>query len=322
MSFIPGEDAELLRTVVRDFLDKRSTEDDVRRLMDSAEGFDRAVWSQAAEPIGLQGLVIPQHLGGAGATAVELGVVFEEMGAALYCGPFYATVGLAVTALLAADDAAARAAYLPGIAAGTTIATLAWAGPCPAESSLRAARDGGDWTVTGTAELVIDGATADLVLAAARTGDGISLFAIEGTAVGLRRAPLTPMDQTRKLATLSFDRVAARLVGAEGAAGPALRAAFDMATLYLAAEQLGGAARVLSTAVGYAKTRVQFGRPIGSFQAIKHRCAECSQVKPIPPWSCMFWAARSLKASDAIAPARAAETGSAAGSLTAVHRPW
>jgi len=274
VSFIPGEDAELLRTVVRDFLAKRSAEDEVRRLMDSAEGFDQSAWTQAAAGIGLQGLVIPERLGGAGATPVELGLVFEEMGAALYCGPFLATVGLAATALLAAGDEAARAAYLPGIAAGTTIATLAWSGPAPADSSLRAARDGAGWSVTGTAAVVVDGAAADLVLAAARTGPGISLFAVDGAAPGLHRTALATMDQTRKLATLTFDRAPADLVGAEGAAGAALRRAYDLALLYLAAEQLGGAGRVLSTAVEYAKTRVQFGRPIGSFQAVKHRCAD------------------------------------------------
>ena len=282
MSFIPGEDAELLRAVVREFLQKRSPEDEVRRLMDSAEGFDRAAWTLAATGIGLQGLVIPERLGGGGATPVELGVVFEELGAALYCGPFLATVGLAATALLATGDEAAGAAYLPGIAQGTTTATLAWSGPSPAESALRAARDGGGpgpggtagWSVTGTAGVVVDGASADLVLAAARTEHGISLFAVDGAAAGLRRTALPAMDQTRALAALTFDRAPACLVGAEGGAGPALRRAFDLATLYLAAEQLGGAGRVLSTAVGYVKTRVQFGRPIGSFQAIKHRCAD------------------------------------------------
>src|SRR5271170_4208131 len=177
VSFIPGEDAELLRTVVRDFLAKRSAEEDVRRLMDGAEGVDKAVWIQAAEGIGLQGLAIPERLGGAGATAVELGVAFEEMGAALYCGPFFATVGLAATALLEIGDAAS-AAYLPSIAAGTTTATLAWAGPHPADSRLSATRDAAGWTVSGTATVVVDGATADLVLAAARTGNGVSLFAV------------------------------------------------------------------------------------------------------------------------------------------------
>jgi alkylation response protein AidB-like acyl-CoA dehydrogenase len=200
-------------------------------------------------------------------------VVFEEMGAALYCGPFFATVGLAATALLESGDAAS-AGYLPSIAAGTTTATLAWAGPHPADSRLSATRDAAGWTVSGTATVVVDGATADLVLAAARTGNGVSLFAIDGAAAGLRRVPLTAMDQTRKLTTVTFDQVSARLVGTEGGAAQALRATFDRATLYLAAEQLGAAGRVLATAVGYAKTRVQFGRPIGSFQAIKHRCAD------------------------------------------------
>jgi alkylation response protein AidB-like acyl-CoA dehydrogenase len=274
VSYIPGEDTEGLRTVVRDFLQKRSAEDEVRRLMETDSGYDEAVWAQAADGIGLHGLTIPERHGGSGATAVELGVVFEEMGAALYGGPFFATVALAATALTESGDEAAASEYLPSIASGAAVATLAWAGPEPASSALSARGHEGRWTVSGTAGIVVDGATAGLVLIAARTGTGISLFAATGDATGLTRTPLTPLDQTRRLTELRFDNVPARLIGADGGAGPPLRRTADLAALYLAAEQLGGAARVLATAVEYAGTRVQFGRAIGSFQAIKHRCAD------------------------------------------------
>ena len=270
MSFIPGEDAEDLRRIVRGFLEKRSSEDVVRTLMDTGSGHDPVVWAQAAEELGLHGLTVPEEHGGSGATPVELGVVFEEMGAALFCGPFLATVGLAATALIEAGDAA----HLPGIAAGTTIATLAWAGPDPATSTLAATPGTDGWTVSGTAGVVLDGATADLVLVAARSAAGPCLLAVTGDARGLSRTPLTPMDSTRRLAELRFDAAPAELVGTDGAAAAALERTADLVALYLAAEQLGGAARVLATAVEYAGTRVQFGRAIGSFQAIKHRCAD------------------------------------------------
>jgi len=274
VNFIPGEDAEQLRSVAREFLDKRSDEVTVRRLMETETGFDAAVWRQASEQLGLQGLVLPERFGGTGATSVELGVVFEEMGAALFCGPFFSTVGLAATALLELGDNDAAAGWLPGIAGGHTVATLAWSGPAPAASTLTADKRAGKWVVSGTAGIVVDGRSADVVLAAARSDAGPCLLAVAGDADGLQRTPLTAMDSTRKLARLRFDRTPARLLGTDGGAGDALRRTFDLAALYLAAEQLGGAARALDMAVGYAATRVQFGRAIGSFQAIKHRCAD------------------------------------------------
>jgi 3-oxochol-4-en-24-oyl-CoA dehydrogenase len=273
VNFMPGEDAEALRAAVRDFLAARSAEPAIRRLMETAAGYDPAVWAQAAG-LGLPGLLIPERYGGGGATAVELGVVLEEMGAVLYCGPFLATAALATTALLEMADEQAAAAYLPGIAAGTTIATLAWAGPDLAGSALSAERGPGGWTVCGTAGVVLDGAAADLVLAAARTDAGPGLFAVTGPDPTLVRTPLTTLDQTRKLARLRFEHTPAALIGAAGSAAAPLGRTADLAALYLAAEQLGGAARVLSDAVGYARTRVQFGRAIGSFQAVKHRCAD------------------------------------------------
>ncbi len=274
VSFTPGEDTEDLRRIVRGFLEKRSPAEEVRRLMRSPTGYDPATWRQAAQELGLHGLAVPEEYDGSGATPVELGVVFEEMGAALFCGPFLASVGLAATALVELGDPQACTAHLPGIAAGGTIATLAWAGSSPADSSLAATGDEQGWRLSGTAPLVLDGACVDLVLVAARTTTGMSLFAVDGAATGLTRTGLTAMDSTRRLAELRFDDAQGQLLGAEGGAGQALRRAYDLAALYLAAEQLGGAARSLATAVEYAGTRVQFGRPIGSFQAIKHRCAD------------------------------------------------
>jgi len=144
---MPGEDAEGLRGVVRDFLAKRSTEHEVRQLMETTAGYDPAVWAQAAAELGLHGLNIPERHGGSGATPAELGVVFEEMGAVLYCGPFLGTVGLAASALLEIGDETSAAAHLPGIASGATIATLAWSGAHPADSRLSADHGTQGWTV-------------------------------------------------------------------------------------------------------------------------------------------------------------------------------
>ena len=274
MSFSPGEDAEDLRAAVRGFLEKQSTEHDIRRLMESESGFDVDVWTRAARELGLHGLALPDEFGGSGAGPVELGVVFEELGAALFCGPFLSTVGLAATALMQIGDPEAAGEYLPGIATGDTTATLAWAGQAPSRSSLTAERSANGWRVCGRAPIVVDGSTASLVLAAATTPVGPSLFAIEGTDPALARTALTAMDSTRKLAELRFDAAPARLLGTDGGAAEALRRTLDLAVLYLSAEQLGGADRLLAMAVDYAKTRVQFGRSIGSFQAIKHRCAD------------------------------------------------
>lgn len=274
MNFVPGEDAEQLRAVVREFLAKRSDETAVRAQMESEHGYDPMVWRQSAEELGLPGLVVPERFGGGGASAIELGVVFEEMGAALYCGPFLSTAGLVVTALVELGDEEAAAQYLPGIAAGDHVAALAWSGSSPGASAMTARRAGDSWTVSGAADIVVDGCAADLLLVAARTPLGCSLFAVDGNAAGLARTPLVALDSTRRLASVIFDDCPASLLGTEGGAGYALRRTRDLAALYLAAEQLGGAARVLEMAVGYARTRYQFGRPIGSFGPIKHRCAD------------------------------------------------
>ena len=269
MTYAPGKDADDLRAVVRDLMAKRNAEADVRRLMDTDTGWDPAVWTQLAGELGLHGLAVPEQFGGSGATAVELGVVFEELGAALYGGPFLASVGLAASALLEVGGPDAEA-LLPGIVDGSTVATLAWSGPSPANSELTAADTGG-WRVSGVAVTVLDGAAANLVLVAASIPSGRALFAVTADTPGLTRTPLTTLDSTRRLANLTFDAVPARLLGT---GAEALERAWQLGLLYLAAEQLGGAARMLDTTVEYARTRIQFGRAIGSFSTIKHRCAD------------------------------------------------
>ena len=278
MNFAFSEEQEELRRSVRRYLEDKSPVTEVRRLMETTEGFDRAVWEQMAGQLGLQALAIPEEYGGAGFGYVELIVVLEEMGAALLCAPYYATVALGANALLASGDEGAKKDLLPGIASGETIATLAFTedtGRWDVESvTLAAARSGSDWKLDGHKMFVIDGHNADLLVVAGRTGKGVSLFAVEGDASGLIRTPLATMDQTRKQARVEFTGTPARLIGDEGGAAAGLSRTLDLAAVALAAEQVGGAQRCLDMAVDYAKTRIQFGRPIGSFQAIKHKCAD------------------------------------------------
>jgi alkylation response protein AidB-like acyl-CoA dehydrogenase len=278
MNFAFSEEQEELRRSVRRFLEDKSPMTEVRRLMETAEGFDPAVWSQMGEQLGLQAITIPEEYGGAGFGYVELIVILEEMGASLLCAPYFSTVALAANALLFCGDEGAKKDFLPRIAAGEVIATLALTedtGRWDLDGvTLAATGKGGDWKLDGHKMFVIDGHTADLILVAARTGKGLSLFAVEADATGLTRTPLATMDQTRKQARIEFAGTGARLVGEEGGAGPALSRTLDLAAVALAAEQVGGSQRCLDMAVDYAKTRIQFGRPIGSFQAIKHKCAD------------------------------------------------
>jgi alkylation response protein AidB-like acyl-CoA dehydrogenase len=179
---------------------------------------------------------------------------------------------------LSSGDEGAKKDLLPGIAAGTTIATLALTEDSGRWSTdavtLAASETGGKWRLDGHKMFVIDGHNADLLLVAARTSSGVSLFAVEAGASGVTRTPLATMDQTRKQARIEFFAAAARLVGAEGGADRVLSRTLDLAAVALAAEQVGGAQRCLDMSVDYAKNRIQFGRPIGSFQAIKHKCAD------------------------------------------------
>ena len=278
MNFAFSEEQEELRKSVRRFLEDKSPESEVRRLMETTDGYDPAVWSQMAQQLGLQGLAIPEEYGGSGYSYVELIVVLEEMGRALLCAPYFSSVALAANTLLSSGDDKAKKEYLPGIASGDTIATLALTEPAgrwdEAGITLQATGSGVAWTLDGTKSFVIDGHTAGLILVAGRTPAGVSLFAVSGDAPGLTRTALATMDQTRKQAKLEFAGTPARLVGTDGSGWTTLNKTLDLAAVALAAEQVGGAQKVLEMSVEYAKVRVQFGRPIGSFQAIKHKCAD------------------------------------------------
>ena len=274
-----------LRESVRRFLTERAPLTSVRELMETADGTDPGVWRQASAQLGLPGIAVPEEYGGAGFSFAEQAIVLEELGAALFTGPYLASAVLAATALLASDDTEAKKDLLPGIAAGETVATLAFTEDGgswdPASIRLAATKTAENgWRLDGHKSFVLDGHAADLILAVAapetdtETDGQLSLFAVSSATYGLTRRALPTLDQTRKLARLAFEHTPARLIGKKGAARAVLDHTLDVAAVALAAEQLGGAQRALDMAVAYAKVRQQFGRPIGSFQAIKHRCAD------------------------------------------------
>jgi alkylation response protein AidB-like acyl-CoA dehydrogenase len=278
VNFAFSEEQEELRGIVRSFLSDKSDEATVRELMDTESGYDQATWTQMAEQMGLQALVIPEEFGGQGYGFVELVVVLEEMGRRLLCAPFFSTVVLAGQTLIHSGDDAAKQQYLPGIASGETIATLAYTEPNgkwdASAVTMTATKSGDTWKLNGTKLYVLDGHTANLIITAAVTDAGISLFAVDGDAAGLTRTALSTMDQTRKQARLEYADVEGTLIGTDGGGWDVLSKVLDLAAVALAAEQVGGAQEVLDSSVQYAKDRVQFGRPIGSFQAIKHKCAD------------------------------------------------
>ena len=278
MNFAFTDEQEQLRDFVRSFLEEKSPESAVREQMDTEQGFDPDVWAQMSEQMGLPALTIPEDYGGQGFTRIEQVVVLEEMGRSLLCAPYFSSAVMAANTLMLCADEAAKEAHLPGIASGETRGTVAfteqngrWDEP---GITMAATADNGAWRLDGVKMYVLDGHTADLLIVAARTGGGVSLFTVDPGAAGLTRTALSTMDQTRKQAKLTFEGVEAALIGQEGQGWPVLEGVLDLASVALAAEQVGGAQRCLDMSVEYAKVRVQFGRPIGSFQAIKHKCAD------------------------------------------------
>ena len=251
--------------------------------METDVGFDPETWRRMSQELGLAGLSIPAAYGGAGFGMVELCIAMEEMGRALVCTPYFATSVLAAKALelVAADEAKAR--LLPAIASGQCIATLALTEtsgiPDISTIATTATASESGFSLSGEKKFVVDGCSADLLLVAARkpgtTGShGISLFEVAADAPGLQRTPLNVMDPTRKQALVRLDNVPATALGNLEGAAEGLQATLDLAAIALANEMAGGAERLLEDTVEYTQLRVQFGRTIASFQAIKHRCTE------------------------------------------------
>jgi alkylation response protein AidB-like acyl-CoA dehydrogenase len=275
--FAVSDEQRALRDAVADLMTRHSSEAQVRTLMATDTGLDPKVWQDLAA-MGLTGLLITEEYGGAGAGPVEMGIAMEEMGRMLLVSPFLSTAVLVPSLLAAAGDAAECAAVLPRIAAGELIASVAFAeddsARLPATIATSAGAIGDAWHVTGYKHFVLDGQSADLLYVLAGTDAGPAVFAVDAGAAGLDMTPLTTVDPTRKQCRLQFVDTPARLVGRLGAGVDVFTAALDRSAVALVSEQAGGARRAVEMATEYAKTRYQFGRAIGSFQAVKHMCAD------------------------------------------------
>ena len=286
MEFSFSEDQAELRRAARRFLEVASSEERVRTAMETEQGYDSATWEQLSEELAWTALTIPEEYGGLGMSYLDLHPLMEEMGRALLCSPFFSTICLGANALLLGGSDTQKERHLPGIAAGETTVTLAYTernNQVDAENvEATYSHSGSGYTLCGKKSYVLDGHTADLLIVAARSeqskgAEGVSLFLVPSDAEGVRRAWLPTMDQTRRLAAIELGDVAVStdaLLGEEGRGWELCQRTLDLARIALAAEQVGAAEMCLEMSVDYAKVRKQFGRPIGSFQAIKHKCAD------------------------------------------------
>ncbi len=308
MKFSFSSEQEEFRSNLRRLLADRSATTEVRRLIETDRGYERDRWRAINTALGLTALRIPEAYGGYGLGFGDQCIVLEEMGRALLCAPYFATAVLAAGAIMNAGTETEKEALLPGIAAGDTTATLAWVednGRWDAEgTTLTATAESGEIVLNGHKSYVVDGHTADLIVVLARLPQGLSLFTVDGNAMGLTRRALKSMDPTRKFARLEFNRVAARLFGtAGGAAAPFARTLVE-AAVCLANEMVGGADRLREDALAYAMMRMQFGKPIASFQSMKHKQADMLLEVELAK-SAAYYAAASLDDGDDDAAANA-----------------
>ncbi len=283
MRFNFSDEQEEFRVFLRRFLEDKSPTTEVRRLMETDEGYDEAVWKQLSADFGLPAVHVPEEYGGQGFSYGELGIVLEEMGRALLCAPYFSSAVLATTTILNAGSEEQKRTLLPPLAAGETRAALAFTEDNGLWDSsgvgMTATAAGDGFTLDGIKSFVLDGHTADTIVVLARQpgsigDDGLSFFTVAGDAEGLTRTLLKTADPTRKQARLAFNGVRTELLGEEGAAAAPLAKTMDLAAICLANEMVGGAERLRESALEYSLMRVQFGRAIGSFQTMKHKSAD------------------------------------------------
>jgi len=289
MDFGLSEEQEHLQRSAREFLERECPATFVRTVMSDPEGFPRGLYRQMAE-LGWAGLVIPELYGGLGLTLLDLALLMEEMGRAVLPGPFFSST-LATLALLQGAGTAQKKEWLPRLAAGDAVASLAWIEAndrLDADGiSVRARKVRGGYRLSGTKMFVTDAHVADVLVVACRTGkgeEGVTLLLLPGDTPGVIIRPLQSIDQTRRPMEVELRDIElppSAVVGGEGKGWKVLARVLDAACVALAADSLGGAQKSLEMAVEYAKVREQFGRPIGSFQAVKHMAAEVvSEVEP------------------------------------------
>ncbi|MDX1892221.1 acyl-CoA dehydrogenase family protein [Mycolicibacterium sp. 050158] len=271
------DEQEQLRSAVRRFCAENFDEATVRRLMESDPPFDPKAWTRLGTELGVLGLSVPEADGGVGGTLIDQAVAVEELGAALACGPFFGTVYLAIPALVAASPGPVRDEVLAALVEGRRTAAFAvrdLAGALDSTVHVAATATGDAWTLTGTVERVVDAGAADDLLVAAAGPDGLGLYVVDAGAAGVSRTPLLTVDPTRPQATVSLTDASARRVAGPSEAARVMSHALQVGSVLLAVEQVGAAQHILDVAVQYARERLQFGRPIGSFQAVKHRLAD------------------------------------------------
>jgi alkylation response protein AidB-like acyl-CoA dehydrogenase len=294
MNFDFSDDQKQMRDAARKFLSEKCSPKAVRVVLDGKAPYDKELWKGLAE-MGFLGVAIPEEFGGAGAGHLELCVISEEMGRANAPVPFSSTVYLAAEALLIAGSDAQKQKWLPKIASGEAIGTLAlFEGTGnPSPKAIKCAASGG--TLNGTKKPVADGAIADFAVVAARTGSSgresdISLFLVDLKAGGVEVKELTNLDPTRGQAELTFKNCKAEPLGAAGEGWGILTQVLDRAAVLLAFEQVGGADRALEMGRDYALDRIAFGRPIGSFQAVKHILADMYVSATLARSNCYYGA--------------------------------
>jgi alkylation response protein AidB-like acyl-CoA dehydrogenase len=286
MDFGFNADQEMLRATARKFFENECPSEFVRARMAEGPGFTEEFWTKLAEQ-GWLGLVYPEHYGGAGLGFVDLTVLMEEMGRAVMPGPFFSTVLLGGLTILEAGSEAQKKEWLTKIAEGQARVTLAWTEPSArwdaAGVTTTAKATGGGFTLSGTKLFVPDAHVAHALVVVARTAesqnpeDGISLFLVPTDAKGVSVTLLPTMDQTRKLCEVKLDDVAvpaAAMLGTRGGGWTPLTRVVQRATVALCAEMCGGAQKVLDMTTEYAKIRIAFGKPIGSYQGVKHKAAD------------------------------------------------
>jgi acyl-CoA dehydrogenase len=294
MNFEFSEDQKQLRDQARRYLSEHSPPKAVRAVLEGKEPYDKVLWKGLAE-MGFLGVAIPEEFGGAGAGHLELCVVAEEIGRALAPVPFSSTVYLAAEAIMLAGSDAQKTKWLPKIASGKAIGTLALFEGVgnPSHKAIKVSASQG--AVSGTKTPVADGAIADFAIVAARTGStgretDIGLFIVDLTGDGVTRKPLANLDQAHGQAEITFDRARAEPLGAAGEGWNILTRVLDRAAVLMAFEQVGGADRALEMGRDYALDRVAFGRPIGSFQAVKHILADMYVSATLARSNCYYGA--------------------------------
>lgn len=291
MEFRFTDEQKMIRETAESFLQDVSTSEAVRKAMATEAGYDAELWRRICTELCFQAITIPEDFGGMGLGFVELAAVLEQMGRTLLCSPFFSTVCLGAHSLLVAGTDAQKNEYLPQIVEGALTATLAYTGKQAAHGGGNWGADavqatykkcGNDYVLNGTLRYVIDGHTADLLIIAARTEnstdtEGISLFVVPASTAGITRKWLPTMDQTRHLAEIVLNNVsipASALMCTEARTWPQLKKIISLAKIAVSAEQMGGAQEMLDKTVAFTQERIQFGRSIASFQAIKHKAAD------------------------------------------------